>query len=89
MRILLTGGCGFIGSAVVRHLIRATPHTVVDIDRMTYAVSVEILEDAVTNPRHTWSAPVMGERAAPAAMPASGSTLLRGGHRWKQSADPA
>jgi len=41
MRILLTGGCGFIGSAVVRRLIRATGHTVVNVDKMTYAASEE------------------------------------------------
>ena len=52
MRILLTGGCGFIGSAVVRHLVRATPHTVVNVDRMTYAASREALEEALGHPRH-------------------------------------
>ena len=41
MRILLTGGCGFIGSAVVRHLIRATGHEVVNVDSMTYAASAD------------------------------------------------
>lgn len=35
--MLLTGGCGFIGSAVVRHLIRRTPHAVVNEDALTYA----------------------------------------------------
>ncbi len=39
MRILLTGGCGFIGSAVIRHLIGATGHSVVNVDKMTYAAS--------------------------------------------------
>ncbi|TQL17604.1 dTDP-glucose 4,6-dehydratase [Zymomonas mobilis] len=39
MKILLTGGCGFIGSAVVRHLIEHTDHNVVNIDCMTYAAS--------------------------------------------------
>jgi dTDP-glucose 4,6-dehydratase len=53
MRILLTGGCGFIGSAVVRHLIRSTGHSVVNIDKMTYAASEDVLEDALTDPRHT------------------------------------
>jgi dTDP-glucose 4,6-dehydratase len=52
MRILLTGGCGFIGSAVIRHLIRATGHTVVNVDKMTYAASVDALEGAMTDPRH-------------------------------------
>ena len=52
MRILLTGGCGFIGSAVVRHLLRATDHTVVNIDRMSYAASEDALEDGRESPRH-------------------------------------
>ncbi len=52
MRILLTGGCGFIGSAVIRHLIRTTGHQVVNIDKMTYAASVDALEGAMTDPRH-------------------------------------
>ncbi len=53
MRILLTGGCGFIGSAVVRHLVRATGHSVVNLDKMTYAASEEALEEAGHSPRHT------------------------------------
>jgi dTDP-glucose 4,6-dehydratase len=52
MRILLTGGCGFIGSAVVRRLIAATAHTIIDVDRMTYAASEDALEDARNHPRH-------------------------------------
>ncbi len=52
MRILLTGGCGFIGSAVVRHVLRHTGHSVVNIDKMTYAASEEALEGARTDPRH-------------------------------------
>ncbi|MDE2006133.1 MAG: dTDP-glucose 4,6-dehydratase [Rhodospirillales bacterium] len=53
MRILLTGGCGFIGSAVVRHLLRHTGHSIVNVDKMTYAASEEALEAARTDPRHT------------------------------------
>ena len=34
MKILLTGGCGFIGSAVIRHLIRNTGHVVVNVDKL-------------------------------------------------------
>ncbi|HEX4111974.1 MAG TPA: dTDP-glucose 4,6-dehydratase [Stellaceae bacterium] len=52
MRILLTGGCGFIGSAVVRHILRSTAHEIVDIDKMTYAASEEALAEAVGDPRH-------------------------------------
>ncbi len=52
MRILLTGGCGFIGSAVIRHLIRDTAHDVVNIDKMTYAASEDALEAARNDPRH-------------------------------------
>ena len=53
MRVLLTGGCGFIGSAVVRHMIRSTGHSVVNVDKMTYAASEEALEAAAHEPRHT------------------------------------
>ena len=53
MRILVTGGCGFIGSAVVRRLIRATGHSVINVDKMTYAASEDALEEARTDPRHT------------------------------------
>ena len=52
MKLLLTGGCGFIGSAVVRHLIRATDHAVVNVDKLTYAASEEALEEAGGHDRH-------------------------------------
>ncbi len=41
--ILVTGGAGFIGSAVVRHLISDTDHTVVNLDKLTYAGNLESL----------------------------------------------
>ena len=53
MRILLTGGCGFIGSAVVRHIVRATRHEVVNVDVMTYAASPDTLEEVGADPRYT------------------------------------
>jgi dTDP-glucose 4,6-dehydratase len=52
MRILLTGGCGFIGSAVVRRAIRSTGHSLVNIDKMTYAASEEALEEARSDRRY-------------------------------------
>ncbi|MFT8676453.1 MAG: dTDP-glucose 4,6-dehydratase [Acetobacter sp.] len=52
MRILLTGGCGFIGSAVIRHLIRTTGHEILNVDCMTYAASEETVEDAPCSGRY-------------------------------------
>jgi dTDP-glucose 4,6-dehydratase len=52
MRILVTGGCGFIGSAVVRRLIARSDHRVINVDRMSYAASEEALEAAADHPRH-------------------------------------
>jgi len=52
MKVLLTGGCGFIGSAVVRHMLRRTGHVIVDVDKMTYAASEDALEEARGHPRH-------------------------------------
>jgi dTDP-glucose 4,6-dehydratase len=52
MRIVLTGGCGFIGSAVVRRLTASTTHSVINIDRMTYAASEAALEAARESPQH-------------------------------------
>ena len=52
MKLLITGGCGFIGSAVVRHLVRHTDHTAINVDKLTYAASEEALEEARGHPRH-------------------------------------
>lgn len=51
MRIIVTGGAGFIGSAVVRYLI-AEQHHVLTIDKLTYAGNLASLRDVQTNPRH-------------------------------------
>ncbi|TPW33712.1 dTDP-glucose 4,6-dehydratase [Oecophyllibacter saccharovorans] len=52
MRILLTGGCGFIGSAVVRHLINNTSHEVLNVDCMTYAASEDNVAEVAEDPRY-------------------------------------
>src|SRR6201746_1057970 len=52
MKLLLTGGCGFIGSAVVRHLLRSTDHVVINVDKMTYAASEDALEEGFRHNRH-------------------------------------
>ena len=50
-RILVTGGAGFIGSAVAREIVRATPHEVVVLDKLTYAGNLDNLAPVATDPR--------------------------------------
>ena len=52
--ILVTGGAGFIGSAVVRHLINDTDHKVVNVDKLTYAGNLESLLSVSDNPRYAF-----------------------------------
>lgn len=52
--ILVTGGAGFIGSAVVRHIIENTQDNVVNVDKLTYAGNLESLESVENNPRYAF-----------------------------------
>lgn len=52
--ILVTGGAGFIGSAVIRHLINETDHTVVNVDKLTYAGNLESLVSVSANARYSF-----------------------------------
>jgi len=52
--LLITGGAGFIGSAVIRHLIKHTKVSVVNVDSLTYAGNLESLKDVAENPRYTF-----------------------------------
>ncbi|HYV43809.1 MAG TPA: dTDP-glucose 4,6-dehydratase [Myxococcaceae bacterium] len=57
MNVLVTGGCGFIGSNLVRLLRRARPAwTVVNLDKLTYAGNLENLSDLEADPKHVFVA---------------------------------
>lgn len=55
MKILVTGGAGFIGSAVCRHLISRTEHEVVNLDKLTYAASLTSLDAIAADPRYRFA----------------------------------
>lgn len=54
MKILVTGGAGFIGSAVIRHIIKNTQDSVVNLDKLTYAGNLESLLDVSDSVRYVF-----------------------------------
>lgn len=54
MKILITGGAGFIGSAVVRHIINNTSDSVINVDKLTYAGNLESLVSVENSERYAF-----------------------------------
>ena len=54
MKILITGGCGFIGSNLIRHLLTSSTHRIINVDKLTYAGNPSSLGDFADDPRYTF-----------------------------------
>lgn len=52
--VLITGGAGFIGSALIRYLIESSDHQIVNVDKLTYAGNLETLNSVKDNSRYTF-----------------------------------
>lgn len=68
MRIVVTGGAGFIGSAVCRHLVRHTDAHVVNVDKLTYAANLRSLDPIADSPRYSFVRADICDRAAMGAV---------------------
>lgn len=64
MRILVTGGAGFIGSALIRYLIKETGHQVLNLDKLTYAGNLDSLLEVSSSSRYEFSQTDICDRKA-------------------------
>ena len=64
MKVLVTGGAGFIGSAVCRHLVRDLGHEVVNLDKLTYAACLASLAEIDQDPRYAFVQADVADAAA-------------------------
>ena len=55
MKFLITGGCGFIGSNLVRYLAKNTKNQIVNIDNLTYSGNINSLRDIKYNKRYSFT----------------------------------
>ena len=64
MNILVTGGAGFIGSAVCRHIVENTRHRVLNVDKLTYAANLASLDSVSSDPRYGFAEADIADREA-------------------------
>lgn len=64
MKILITGGAGFIGSAVVRYILNETQDEVINVDKLTYAANLVSLKPVENSPRYAFEQADIGDKRA-------------------------